>query len=68
MNTHNRKISVVGLGYVGLPVAVEFWEIRQVIGFDINSTRIDELKQGSKRNKALEALMLIKLLVCSSAF
>jgi UDP-N-acetyl-D-galactosamine dehydrogenase len=31
MNTHNRKISVVGLGYVGLPVAVEFGEIRHVL-------------------------------------
>ncbi len=49
MNAHNRKISVVGLGYVGLPVAVEFGKRRQVIGFDINSIRIAELKQGLKR-------------------
>jgi UDP-N-acetyl-D-galactosamine dehydrogenase len=55
MNTHNRKISVVGLGYVGLPVAVEFGKIRQVIGFDINSTRIDELKQGIERTNEVEA-------------
>ncbi len=55
MNTHNRLISVVGLGYVGLPVAVEFGKTRQVIGFDINSTRIDELKQGIERTNEVEA-------------
>ena len=55
MNTHNRKISVVGLGYVGLPVAVEFGKSRQVIGFDINSIRIAELKQGIERTNEVEA-------------
>ncbi|HBM16701.1 MAG TPA: nucleotide sugar dehydrogenase [Lentisphaeria bacterium] len=43
---HNRKISVVGLGYVGLPVAVAFGKQEQVIGFDINPQRILELIQG----------------------
>ena len=46
MSTHNRKISVVGLGYVGLPVAVAFGHSQQPIGFDINQARIDELKRG----------------------
>ena len=46
MSTHNRKISVVGLGYVGLPVAVAFGQSEQSIGFDINQARIDELKGG----------------------
>lgn len=55
MNKHNRKISVVGLGYVGLPVAVEFGKSQQVIGFDINSIRIDELKQGIERTNEVEA-------------
>lgn len=54
MNKHNRKISLVGLGYVGLPVAVEFGKTQQVIGFDINSTRIDELKQGVERTNEVE--------------
>lgn len=45
-----RKISVIGLGYVGLPVAVEFGKASEVIGFDINSRRIDELKEGFDRN------------------
>lgn len=55
MNKHNRKISVVGLGYVGLPVAVEFGKSQQVIGFDINSIRVDELKQGIERTNEVEA-------------
>ncbi len=55
MNAHGRKISVVGLGYVGLPVAVEFGKNQQVIGFDISSLRIDELKQGIERTNEVEA-------------
>ena len=55
MNRHGRKISVIGLGYVGLPVAVEFGKNQQVIGFDISSIRIDELKQGIERTNEVEA-------------
>lgn len=40
------KLAVVGLGYVGLPLAVEFCKKRSVVGFDINQTRIDALKAG----------------------
>jgi UDP-N-acetyl-D-galactosamine dehydrogenase len=40
------KLAIVGLGYVGLPLAVEFGRNRTVIGFDINLRRIDELKAG----------------------
>jgi UDP-N-acetyl-D-galactosamine dehydrogenase len=40
-----RKIGVVGLGYVGLPVAVAFGEIGNIIGFDINEQRIESLKK-----------------------
>ncbi|WP_320826512.1 nucleotide sugar dehydrogenase [Reinekea sp.] len=43
---HNRTISVIGLGYVGLPVAVAFGKQRQCVGFDINSQRIAELRGG----------------------
>ena len=43
----NVKIAVIGLGYVGLPLAVEFAKKREVIGFDINHARIDELKSGN---------------------
>lgn len=40
------KIAIIGLGYVGLPLAVEFGKARNVIGFDINQKRIDELVAG----------------------
>jgi len=40
------KLAVVGLGYVGLPLAVEFGKKRPVIGFDINQRRIEELRKG----------------------
>jgi len=41
-----EKIGVIGLGYVGLPLAVEFGKIVNVVGFDINEARINELKTG----------------------
>jgi UDP-N-acetyl-D-galactosamine dehydrogenase len=47
---HNRTISVIGLGYVGLPVAVAFGKIKRTVGFDVNSRRISELKKGVDRN------------------
>jgi UDP-N-acetyl-D-galactosamine dehydrogenase len=40
------RIAIIGLGYVGLPLAVEFGKKRSVIGFDINEARIEELKSG----------------------
>jgi len=42
----NFKLAIIGLGYVGLPLAVEFGKIRSVLGFDINPKRIGELKVG----------------------
>nr|VFJ92674.1 MAG: UDP-N-acetyl-D-galactosamine dehydrogenase [Candidatus Kentron sp. LFY] len=47
--THHRKISVVGLGYVGLPVAVAFGKIDRVIGFDVSSAHIEGLRDGYDR-------------------
>lgn len=46
MKLEELKLAVVGLGYVGLPLAVEFGRIRNVIGFDINSKRIEQLRSG----------------------
>lgn len=46
---HSRTISVIGLGYVGLPVAVAFGKIGYTIGFDLNPVRIKELRQGHDR-------------------
>ena len=40
-----KKIAIIGLGYVGLPLAVEFGKSRDVIGFDINQQRIDQLRR-----------------------
>ena len=45
-------LGVIGLGYVGLPLAVEFGKKYKVVGFDINEKRIDELKKGN--DKTLE--------------
>ena len=42
----NKKIALIGLGYVGLPLAVEFGKKRVVVGFDINQSRINDLENG----------------------
>ncbi len=44
-----KKIGIIGLGYVGLPLAVEFGKHREVLGFDINQQRISELGSGQDR-------------------
>ena len=46
MTTDEKMIAIIGLGYVGLPLAVEFGKLRPVIGFDINVDRIDALRDG----------------------
>ncbi|NKE68707.1 Vi polysaccharide biosynthesis UDP-N-acetylglucosamine C-6 dehydrogenase TviB [Ramlibacter sp. RBP-2] len=46
MNLTEKKIAVIGLGYVGLPLAVEFGRQRPVVGFDIHAKRIAELRSG----------------------
>ena len=45
----SRSIAVVGLGYVGLPIAVAFGKIGSVIGFDVNEKKIEELRKGIDR-------------------
>lgn len=49
---HNLRLAIIGLGYVGLPLAVEFGKKRPVVGFDINLQRIAELSGGT--DKTLE--------------
>ena len=56
----NSKIAVIGLGYVGLPLAVEFSKKYNVIGFDINAMRIQELQSGIDRTLELETSELKK--------
>jgi UDP-N-acetyl-D-galactosamine dehydrogenase len=50
----DKKIAIIGLGYVGLPLAVEFGKARPTLGFDINESRIDELRNG--KDSTLEVL------------
>jgi UDP-N-acetyl-D-glucosamine/UDP-N-acetyl-D-galactosamine dehydrogenase len=52
---HARKIAVVGLGYVGLPIAVAFGKQQRVIGFDINRAKIAELQRGIDRTGEVSA-------------
>ena len=47
MNNKNPKIAIIGMGYVGLPLAVEFGKIINTTGFDINKSRIRELNSGN---------------------
>lgn len=51
MNLKNIRIAVIGQGYVGLPLAIEFGKKYKTIGFDINTNRIDELKTGKDYTK-----------------
>jgi UDP-N-acetyl-D-galactosamine dehydrogenase len=49
-----EKIAVIGLGYVGLPLAIEFGKKLPTIGFDINKKRIEDLKKGKDFTKEVE--------------
>jgi UDP-N-acetyl-D-galactosamine dehydrogenase len=49
MISQKRNVSVVGLGYVGLPVAVAFGKVNKTVGFDIKADRIEELKNNFDR-------------------
>ncbi|MFD2542016.1 nucleotide sugar dehydrogenase [Lacinutrix gracilariae] len=58
-----HKITVIGLGYVGLPLAVEFAKKYPVIGFDINTHRVGELQQGVDKTLEVEPPALQEVLV-----
>ncbi len=51
----NMRIAIIGLGYVGLPLAVEFGKKYPTLGFDINQQRVDELKIGVERTLEVDA-------------
>lgn len=57
------NLAIIGLGYVGLPLAVEFAKKYNVVGFDINSSRIQELKQGVDRTKEVNSEELKAVLI-----
>ena len=58
MDLNSTAIGVLGLGYVGLPLAVEFGKLFPTIGFDIDSTRIDALKSGVDQTLELDRAQL----------
>ena len=68
MDLDDKRIAIIGLGYVGLPLAIEFGKKYQVLGFDINQDRVEELNSGKDRtNEAdLEGLKLTMNLAIES--
>ena len=62
------KIAIIGLGYVGLPLAVEFAKKYKTVGFDINSERVEELKSGSDHTLEVSSEDLKKVLVEKESF
>lgn len=58
MNLNDKTIAIIGLGYVGLPLAIEFARQRRVIGFDIDCKRISELRAGEDRTQECAASSL----------
>ncbi|MFT4523737.1 MAG: UDP-N-acetyl-D-galactosamine dehydrogenase, partial [Bacteroidia bacterium] len=59
------KITLIGLGYVGLPLAVEFSKKFPVVGFDINPDRIAQLNQGEDKTLEVDSEHLKSVLVKS---
>ncbi|WP_286717284.1 Vi polysaccharide biosynthesis UDP-N-acetylglucosamine C-6 dehydrogenase TviB [Thalassolituus sp. UBA2009] len=59
LSHENAKIAIIGLGYVGLPLAVEFGKHREVLGFDINQDRIAELQSGKDSTLEVESENLV---------
>ena len=59
----DSKIAIVGLGYVGLPLAVAFAEKFKTVGFDINDTRVAQLQQGRDTTLEVEDADLQNVLV-----
>ena len=62
MSSSEKKIAIIGLGYVGLPLAIEFAKKYQVLGFDIDETRVLELRDNKDKTKEADLDMLSRLL------
>ena len=60
INKNKLEIAVIGLGYVGLPVAYSFSKKFKVIGFDINKDRIKNLKNNNDKNQSISKAKLKK--------
>ena len=72
MNLDDKRIAIIGLGYVGLPLAVAFAEKYPVVGFDINQNRVNELLEGLDNTLEIEGkqlqLVLSNTLTSSNGF
>ena len=53
------KLAIIGLGYVGLPLAVEFGTKQRLIGFDLKKSRVEELRNGFDRTQEISAEQLM---------
>ena len=62
MKLEENKISIVGLGYVGLPLAIEFAKKYNALGFDIDQTRVGELALGIDRTNEANLMDLSKVI------
>jgi UDP-N-acetyl-D-galactosamine dehydrogenase len=62
MELLSKKIGIIGLGYVGLPLAVEFAKKYKTIGFDINKNRISEIKKGIDKTLEINKVVLSDIL------
>tara|TARA_Y200000002_G_scaffold337097_2_gene305660 strand:- start:390 stop:1652 length:1263 start_codon:yes stop_codon:yes gene_type:complete len=58
MNLNNKKISIIGMGYVGLPLAVAFSKKFKVVGYDIDDSRIQDLRAGNDKTLEIEEKLL----------
>jgi UDP-N-acetyl-D-galactosamine dehydrogenase len=54
MDLTDTTIAVIGLGYVGIPLAVKFGKSRPVVGFDVSTARITELREAIDRTREVE--------------
>ena len=66
MNIDNKKIGIIGLGYVGLPLAVAFSKKYKVIGYDINIKRVNDLNLAKDLTLEVESELLQEVLDCSN--
>lgn len=65
-NLENSKIAIIGLGYVGLPLAAAFAEKYKTVGYDINASRVDQLQKGHDKTLEVSDQELQKVLVKTS--
>ena len=65
LKVEEAKVGIIGLGYVGLPLAVEFGKLMPTVGFDINTSRVAELKSGKDSTLELNAAELSEALYLS---